>query len=105
MSISLDSLLLTPEELETAFRQVRELAYFKWEAVGRPANRELDFWCAAEREWIAHCYVPHRPGDDRENAVGSPPAGAPARSLAELVTRIRVLHRKDSSPTWPESRR
>ena len=75
MSISLDSLLLTPQELEVALRQVRELAYFKWEAGGRPADRELDFWCAAEREWIASSYVPHRPGDNRENAVGRPPAG------------------------------
>jgi hypothetical protein len=78
MSISLDSLLLTPEELKAALRQVRELAYFKWEAGGRPADQELDYWCAAEREWIAHSYVPHRPGDDREKTVGCPPAGAPA---------------------------
>ena len=89
MSISLDSLLLTPEELEAALRQVRELAYFKWEAVGRPADRELDFWCAAEREWIAHCYVPHRPGDDRENAVGSPPAGGAGPGVSPTVPAIR----------------
>ena len=42
MSISLDSLLLSPEELEAALRQVRELAYFEWEAAGRPAGRELE---------------------------------------------------------------
>jgi DUF2934 family protein len=76
MSISLDSLLLTPEELESALRQVRELAHLKWEAAGRPANRELDTWCAAEREWIAHYYVPHRLGNYQVNTVGSPPAGA-----------------------------
>jgi hypothetical protein len=95
MSISLDSLLLTPEELEAAFGQVRELAYFKWEAAGRPADRELDFWCAAEREWIAHCYVPHRPGDDREKAVGSPPAGAPA---SESRRAVRAIHGRGVLP-------
>jgi hypothetical protein len=91
MSISLDSLLLTPEELATALRQVRESAYFKWEALGRPANRELDIWCAAEREWIAISYVPHRPGDNRENAVVRPSAGAPAsesRRARDAHTRV-----------------
>jgi hypothetical protein len=90
MSISLDSLLLTPEELEAVLRQVRELAYFKWEAGGRPADRELDFWCAAEREWIAHSYVPHRSDDDREKAVGRPPAGVPvskSRGARDADTR------------------
>jgi hypothetical protein len=89
MSISLDSLLLTPEELETALRQVREMAHVKWEAVGRPMNRELDIWCDAEREWIAHYYVPHRLGDERENAVGSPPTGALGPASRRAVRAIR----------------
>ena len=66
MSISLDSLLLTPKELEAALCQVRELANVKWEAVGRPAVGASDFWCEAEREWIASGYVPHRTVEDRE---------------------------------------
>jgi DUF2934 family protein len=89
MSITLDSLLLTPGELEAALRQVRELAHFKWEAVGRPANRELDIWCDAERDWIAHYYVPHRLGDYRENAVDSPPAGALRPASRRAVRAIR----------------
>jgi hypothetical protein len=97
MSISLDSLLLTPQELEAALRQVRELANSKWEAVGRPADRELDFWCAAEREWIAYCYVPHRLGDDRERALGSSTAGAPGSESRRAVRAIRGR----GVSTWP----
>jgi hypothetical protein len=99
MSISLDSLLLTPQELEAALRQVRESAYFKWEAGNRPADRELDFWCAAEREWIAGSYVPHRPGDNGENTVSRPPAGAPpsesrrARDADARVTQKSLINR------------
>jgi hypothetical protein len=106
MSIRLNSLLLSPEELKTALRQVRESAYFKWEAVGRPVNRDLDFWCAAEREWIAHYYVPHRLGDDRENAVGSPPAGAPASESRRAARAIRgsgVLSRPAGDTNFGDS--
>ena len=29
---------------------IREAAYYKWDAAGRPEGRELDFWAEAERE-------------------------------------------------------
>jgi hypothetical protein len=32
---------------------------------GRPALGASDFWCEAEREWIASRYVPHRTIEDR----------------------------------------
>jgi len=32
---------------------IREAAYYKWDAAGRPEGRELDFWADAEREQSA----------------------------------------------------
>lgn len=56
----LELLLLTEEELETAKRQVQEIAYFKWQESGCPEEESLKFWEEAEREWIEYNYVPDR---------------------------------------------
>ena len=56
----LDSLLLTEDELKVARKQVREMAYFKWQAAGSPEDDALRFWLEAEREWIEYYYVPDR---------------------------------------------
>lgn len=60
MNITLESLDLTPQELETARDRIRELAYVKWKDAGCPAEDSLKLWSLAEREWIAREYVPHR---------------------------------------------
>lgn len=58
--LSIDRLILTDEDREQARRQVRKLAYFKWVEAGRPEDNSLEFWKAAEREWIEYFYVPRR---------------------------------------------
>ena len=60
MQLSLDLLLLTEDELQVARKQVRDMAYFKWQAAGRPSDGALTFWREAEREWINYHYVPDR---------------------------------------------
>ena len=57
---TLDSLLLTEDELSTAREQVREMAYYKWLNAGSPDNTSMANWTAAELEWIEYFYVPHR---------------------------------------------
>jgi len=60
MSITLERLECTPEELELHKEAVRKMAYRRWRAAGCPEYAELDFWLDAEREWIERSYVPHR---------------------------------------------
>ena len=60
MSLNLETLDLTPEELEHAKTQVRVMAYHHWEEGGRADNSALNFWLMGEREWICHQYVPDR---------------------------------------------
>jgi hypothetical protein len=63
MTVTLDTLELTPAELESCKDVVRRMAYFNWLNSGRPDNRQLDCWLLAEREWIEQYYVPDRPCD------------------------------------------
>lgn len=58
--VSLEDLILTPEELEIARSQVQEIAYLKWEAAGCPVGLDEEFWSVAELEWIEYFYVPDR---------------------------------------------
>lgn len=60
MQPSLDSLILTPDELHAAKEQVRRMAYLKWQAAGCPPNEALRFWLEAELEWIEYRYIPDR---------------------------------------------
>ena len=62
MCVKLDTLELTRDELEQAKDRVRQLAYLKWEAAGRPFDGSAKFWHEAERQWIEHEYTPHRNG-------------------------------------------
>lgn len=57
---SLDTLLLTPEELSLARHAIAEKAYLKWLDAGQPSGRSDVFWKQAELEWIEYCYVPDR---------------------------------------------
>ena len=56
----LDTLILTEEEYQIAQAHIRDAAYFQWIGAGCPLDRCIDFWLAAEREWIEYCYVPDR---------------------------------------------
>jgi hypothetical protein len=63
-AITLDSLELTPEELERSREAIRNSAHRKWLDAGCPRCDDLEFWLSAERDWIEHCYVPHRRRDN-----------------------------------------
>lgn len=58
--LSLETLLLSDEELRVAHREVEKLAYRKWKEAGGPEGRDGEFWRAAELEWIEYYYVPDR---------------------------------------------
>lgn len=57
---SLDALLLTQDELKAAKKQIRKMAYARWEAAGSPEDDALIYWREAELEWIEYYYVPDR---------------------------------------------
>lgn len=58
--IALESLELTDDELQRAREAIRQMAYDNWLMAGMPSGDGIKFWAQAEREWIEHCYVPHR---------------------------------------------
>ncbi len=60
MSVTLENLELTPQELESCKDIVRRMAYFHWLDAGQPEGAELDSWLKAESEWFEHDYVPYR---------------------------------------------
>jgi hypothetical protein len=78
MSVTLENLELTPEELEASKEAVRTSAYYGWLNAGCPDGRQLDFWLLAEREWIEHCFVPNRPCDGMRPQEAMPPEAASA---------------------------
>ena len=59
---SLEELVLTEDEIESAREQVKEIAYYKWQRAGCPRDEDLKFWNEAQLEWIAYYYVPNRTG-------------------------------------------
>lgn len=63
MSVTLQTLEMTPEEFECCKDVVRRMAYFNWVDAGRPECGQLEFWLKAQREWIEQSYVPHRTFD------------------------------------------
>jgi hypothetical protein len=60
MCTNLETLELTPHQLELTRAVVQRHAYFKWLDAGCPEGRQLEFWGEAEREWIERDYVPQR---------------------------------------------
>lgn len=81
MTVTLDTLELTPEELAACKEAVKRLAYINWRNAACPEGRDLDFWLSAEREWIEHCYVPDRPCD------GKRPDGEPTETAPDKDRR------------------
>ena len=63
MTVTLDSLELTPAELEACHDAIRKQAYCHWLDAGSPPGDGAEFWLQAERQWIEHCYVPNRQFD------------------------------------------
>lgn len=59
-AITLETLELTPEEIEHSKETVRQMAFSRWINAGCPRCDGREFWLQAERDWIEHCYVPHR---------------------------------------------
>jgi hypothetical protein len=94
MTVTLESLQLDEAQLQACKEAVRKLAYFKWLEAGCPQHSELEFWVQAERDWIAHCYVPRRaPEQSHAESGGSPPCGrppAPQRKNAKRSARANV---------------
>lgn len=60
MAASLETLEMTPWELERSREAVRKLAFEKWLDAGQPQGHDVELWIQAERYWIEHNYVPHR---------------------------------------------
>ena len=60
MTVTVETLDLTPEELNVCKDAVRRRAFFNWCDAGCPDFGHFDFWLQAEREWIEYNYVPHR---------------------------------------------
>lgn len=76
MTVTLDTLELTPPELESSKDAVQKMAYFNWINAGCPDGQQLDSWLLAEREWIEYCYVPSRPCDGDRSQSARPEAVA-----------------------------
>jgi hypothetical protein len=78
MTVMLETLELSPDELAICRDAVRKIAYFGWLDAGCPSNRELSFWVTAESQWIAHNYVPGRRLDGMRAAPNVGPSATPA---------------------------
>jgi Protein of unknown function (DUF2934) len=84
MTVTLETLELTPEELSSSKDAVRKMAYFNWLEAGCPDGEQLEFWLKAERQWIEHSYVPHRLLDGaRAQLVAPSKASAAGNNRAE----------------------
>lgn len=99
MGATLETLEMTPEELQCSRDAVQKMAYGNWLNAGCPACREIDFWLEAEREWIEHNYVPHRMLDGARPQPGSRSsnisAGEKHREPAPKSTR--AVHARNAS--------
>ncbi len=63
MAVTLETLELTPEELEARRETIRRMAYFNWLNAHCPQGDGQQFWLKAEQDWLDYCYVPHRQWD------------------------------------------
>lgn len=87
---SLDTLLLTEDELLAAREKVQEMAYFKWQEAGCPGDAGNRFWSEAELEWIEYFYVPHRNdfGDSVHRSSTGRMAKANGRQTRSRLTSV-----------------
>lgn len=98
MTATLETLELTPEELNSSKDAVRKMAYFNWLEAGCPEGGQLEFWLKAERQWIEQCYVPDRPLDGTRSQAVNPPEvsnpdtgekPAPAKSRRRVEVKVQ----------------
>jgi hypothetical protein len=87
MTATLETLELTPQELDSCKQAVRKMAYKLWLDAGRPECGQVDFWLAAERDWIESNYVPHRTFDGLRPQADAKPADLPAKATAPAKSR------------------
>jgi Protein of unknown function (DUF2934) len=96
MTVTLETLELTPEELNSSKDAVLKMAYFNWLDAGCPDGEQLEFWLKAERRWIEHNYVPHRLFDGMRAQRAAPSKASAAgnkrgeRSPAKSRRQARV---------------
>ncbi len=83
MSVTLETLEMTCEDLQRAREAVRKLAYFKWLEAGCPNDCDRLCWVQAEQDWIAHNYVPDRSLDGNRPRVDKSWADSIAREHHE----------------------
>lgn len=67
MATCIENLELTAEEVAAAKEEIRRLAFEKWLEAGQPDGDGVQFWMAAESQWIERLYVPHRPYREAAN--------------------------------------
>ena len=68
-------------------QSIREAAYYRWDAAGRPEGRELDFWAEAEREQTCESpamIMDSRPAQAIHTQI-SPPALIAAPAIAGTI--------------------
>ena len=87
MTVTLETLELISEELNSSKDAVQKMAYFKWLDAGCPDCGQLELWLTAEREWIERHYVPRRALD-----------GARQQSDDQPATAIAGERRQESAP-------
>ncbi len=93
MTVTLETLEMTAEELACCRDAVQKSAYLRWLDAGCPESGGLEFWLQAEREWIEKCYVPHRLLDGTR----------PGSTLTALMDAAEV-ERSDKSRAKPRRR-
>lgn len=73
---------------QEALAHIREAAYQKWEAAGYPESDGIEFWLAAEREYLDSRAMPDPSGTDdvvQEASEESFPASdPPARTISPV---------------------
>ena len=94
MTVTLDTLELTPAELENCRDAVRHIAYFNWLDAGCPPARPLDSWLFAERQWIEHFFVPNRPCDGTRPSL---PPDATKASVAGGDKSLTETHQHEQA--------
>ena len=94
MTVSLETLELSAEQLQAARDAVQQSAYYHWQDAGCPNDGQHDFWAQAEREWIERCYVPCRSFDGARPAQRNQPIAAETEQdpvEQDIVEQIGVL--------------
>lgn len=96
MTVTLETLVLTSQELDACRETVRQMAYFQWEQAGCPEGEGDRFWAEAERTWIERFYVPHRSLDGTRLAQNES-ATSPGVTAEPAAETLPVKRRRAAS--------